>query len=181
MNKIDVGKAVEIIKSGGVIIFPTDTVYGMGTRADDPKAVERLYKIKGTPRSQQFPQLISKVEQVEKIAYITPLAKNLIRKYWPGALTIVLKPKAGSQKIGFRQPDDPMILKIIEGLNIPIIGTSANFHKEQAPHNIEEVDSNLLGKADLVIEGSCPVGVESTVVDASGNRPKILRQGAIKI
>src|SRR3990167_4414787 len=106
MKKVDVKKAVEIIKKGGVVIFPTDTVYGIGASIKSEEAVRRIYKIKKTPKSQSFPILVSKIGQVEQLANIPDSARILIKKFWPGALTIILNSTNNKQglksKLGFR-------------------------------------------------------------------------------
>src|SRR3990167_9933994 len=93
-------KAIAILKKGGIVIFPTDTVYGIGCRFDDKEVISRLYKIKKTPDGQQFPILVSNLNQVEKLAVINKTGEELIKKYWQGALTIILKSKNRIEKIG---------------------------------------------------------------------------------
>src|SRR4030042_6849749 len=90
MNQPILEKAAQIFHSGGVVIFPTDTIYGIGCRYDNKKAIDRIYKIKKTPRNQPYPILVSSLNQVKKFAKITNPAQKLIEKYWPGALTIIL-------------------------------------------------------------------------------------------
>ena len=174
-------EAVKILKKGGIVIFPTDTVYGIGCRFDDKDAISRLYKIKKTPESQPFPILVSDLSQVEKLAVINKTGEELIKKYWPGALTIVLQSKEGKNKIGFRMPDSALIKSIIDGLGEPIIGTSANFHGSRAPNSYEKLDSTFIKLADFVLRGECQLGIESTVVDATIDYPEVLRDGAIKL
>ena len=206
MNK-DLQKAVKTLKNGGIVIFPTDTVYGIGCRFDDQKAIEKLYKIKETPKTQSFPILVSSVSQVEKLAKVNPIAQDLIDKYWPGALTIILPSRHpeyfvytqyklerriysdssrvrlgqnDTSKVGFRMPDSDLIRSLIDKVGVPIVGTSANFHGKPAPKNFGQIDPELIKLADFAIKGKCPGGIESTVVDATFNPPKILREGAIK-
>ena len=174
-------KAIAILRKGGIVIFPTDTVYGIGCRFDDKEVVSRLYKIKKTPDGQQFPILVSNLNQVEELAVINKTGEELIKKYWPGALTIILKSKNGIEKIGFRMPDSALIKSIIDGLGEPIIGTSANFHGSRAPKSYEELDLDFIKLADFVVAGKCQLGIESTVVDATGDVPKVLRQGVITL
>jgi len=185
MNKIDVDKAVGIIKKEGVVIFPTDTVYGIGASIKSEEAVQRIYKIKKTPKSQSFPILVSKIGQVEQLANIPDSARILIKKFWPGALTIILnstnnKPGLKS-KLGFRMPDSKIVSELIELSGAPIIGTSANLHGKPSPKSFNEIDSALIEMSDGVIEGNCKLMKESTVVDASPEKPVILREGAIKL
>ena len=181
MNRLILEKAIAVLKKGGIVIFPTDTVYGIGCRFDDKDAIDRLYKIKKTPSGQPLPILVSDLSQVEELAVINKTGEELIKKYWPGALTIILQSKKGKEKIGFRMPDSSLVRSLIDGVGEPIIGTSANFHGFQAPKSYEELDSAFINLADFVLKGECKLGKESTVVDATGDVPNILRQGAIKI
>ena len=174
-------KAIAILKKGGIVIFPTDTVYGIGCCFDRPKAVDRIYQIKNTPRGQPFPVLVSTTDQLRQYAQVTVQAENLIKKYWPGALTIILQSKKSKGKIGFRMPDSSLVKALIDELGVPIIGTSANFHGHPAPKSYEELDSNFTKLADFVLEGDCQLGEESTVVDATVDPPKVLRQGAVEL
>ena len=174
-------KAAQIINSGGVVIFPTDTVYGIGAKFNDSEAVERIYKIKGTQKTQPFPVLVSGVSQAQKIVTMNETAKRLAKKYWPGALTIIGKAKDGSGKVGVRQPDHIAPLTIIKESGTPIIGTSANFHGQKAPSNMGDLDLQLAKLADFVVLGECKNEGESTVVDTTVDPPKILRLGAVKL
>ncbi len=176
----ELGKTASILKSGGIVIFPTDTVYGIGCRFDDKKALNRLYEIKGTPKSQQFPILVSNLDQVRKIAKINRLAKRLMASYWPGALTIILSGK-DHNNYGFRMPDSALVKFLIDELKTPIIGTSANFHGQNTPKTYGELDKELRKLVDYTIKGDCKTQLESTVIDVTVNPPKILRKGAVII
>ncbi len=177
----DIKKAAEIIKSGGIIIFPTDTVYGIGCRFDNQKSVNMIYKIKSRPKNLPFPVLLNDVSQLKKIATVTTLANDLIKRYWPGGLTIVLKRKSSGEKIGFRIPASQLVLDLILESRTPIIGTSANFHGKPSVKNSKDLDPKIAKIVDYVIEGECAGGIESTVVDAVGKNPIIIRKGAINI
>lgn len=177
----DIEQAVSIIKSGGIVIFPTDTVYGIGVRADHALAVAKLYAAKQTPKNQPFPILVSSLSQVEKLAQVTPIAKKLIKKYWPGALTIILKEKVSGKKIGFRMPNHQITQALIAGADVPIIGTSANFHKMKTPTGVNELDPMIIKMANYLLRGDCTLRGESTVVDATVSPPRILRRGAIEL
>lgn len=174
-----ISKAVEILKSGGVVIFPTDTVYGIGCMADDQHAINRIYKIKATPKSQPFPILVSSVNQVEKFVSINSQAQKLMDKYWPGALTIILRGK-DEEKYGFRMPDSDVVRSIVDKVG-PIIGTSANFHGQKAVSASKDLDPKLVELADFLVEGESEGGVESTVIDATTEPSKIIRQGAVRL
>lgn len=179
----DLKKAISILKSGGVVIFPTDTVYGIGCVYNNTRAVKRIYTIKGRDKSQPFPVLVSEIGQVEKIAEISDYAKDLMKKHWPGGLTIILRvfdlAKAW-KSVGFRQPDSDIVKAITKEVG-PIIGTSANFHNQPTPKSYNELDPKFTKLADFVIKGECKLGEQSTVVDATVDPPKVLRQGAVRI
>jgi L-threonylcarbamoyladenylate synthase len=181
-------EAVKILRNGGVIAFPTDTVYGLGADAFNARAVERVYEIKNRPKNQQFPLLIADVKQMTTLAgQIPETAWFLARRFWPGGLTLVLSKKdslpaylASGRTIAVRVPDHPICLAIIEGLGNPITGTSANASGRPAALTAEEVEQQLGGKIDLIVDGSkCPGGKESTIVDTTREPPIILRQGII--
>ena len=181
-------KAVNVLKSGGIVIFPTDTVYGISCRFDNQKAIKRLYQIKGTPQNQPFPILVSKIDQVKSLAIITKIGQQLINKYWPGAITIILPsrhssaaPQNDTSKVGFRMPDSDLIRFLIDRVGVPIIGTSANIHGQKPVSSFADLDPKIIKLADLAISGECQKGVESTVVDATCTPPKVLRQGAVKL
>lgn len=180
---------VSILKKGGVIAFPTDTVYGLGACADNPRAVQRVYIVKQRPSNMALPLLLADREQITKLADpISPLAWCLIDNFLPGALTIVLPRSssvpdhitAGGKTVAIRIPAHPVSIALIEGLGAPVIGTSANLSGQPSPLSAEEVRSQLGDRVDLIIDGGrCQGGKESTIVDASGEAPVILREGAI--
>jgi len=184
----EIEKGVKILQKGGVIAFPTDTVYGLGADAFNSTAVERIYEIKNRPKHRQLPLLIVDVERLTTLADPIPeIAWFLARRFWPGGLTLVL-PKTDSlpaylapgPTIAVRVPDHPVCLAIIQHLGNPIIGTSANISGQPAALTAEEVGQQLRGKIDFVINGGkCPGGKESTVVDVTRESPIILRQGII--
>jgi L-threonylcarbamoyladenylate synthase len=183
-----VENGAKILKQGGIVVFPTDTVYGLGADAFQPKAVERIYKVKGRPRNLPFPLLIADTSQLTAIAEsISEIAWFLARHFWPGGLTLVL-PKSSSLPdhlarepgIAVRIPDHPVCLALIRCLENPIIGTSANISGRPAVLTADEARQQLGGKVDLIIDGGkCPGGGESTIVDVTGECPVILRQGII--
>jgi len=182
----EIEKGVRILKRGGVIVFPTDTVYGLGADAFNSRAVERIYEIKNRPRHQQFPLLISDISQLTAMAGEIPgIARFLAERFWPGGLTLVL-PKANSlpthlapgRSIAVRVPKHPVCLALIHGLGNPVIGTSANISGQPPALTADELEQQLGGKIDLVINGGkCPGGKESTIVDVTHEAPVILRQG----
>jgi L-threonylcarbamoyladenylate synthase len=184
----EIDKAVEILRRGGVIAFPTDTVYGLGADAFNRTAVERIYEIKKRPHHQQLPLLVADVEQVTALAEHVPApAWFLARRFWPGGLTLVL-PKAPSlpgylapgSTIAVRIPDHPICLALIKRLGNPITGTSANVSGQPPALSAEQARKQLAGKVEFIVNGGeCPGGKESTIVDVTGDFPIILREGII--
>ena len=184
----EIEKGIKILQQGGVIVYPTDTVYGLGADAFNSTAVERIYEIKNRPKHRQFPLLIADVERLATMAEPIPeIAWFLARRFWPGGLTLVL-PKTDSlpvylapgPTIAVRVPNHPVCLALIQHLGNPIIGTSANVSGQPAALTAEEVGQQLGEKIDFIINGGqCPGGKESTVVDVTHESPIILRQGII--
>ncbi len=189
----NIGKAIEILKNGGIIIFPTDTAFGIGCRIDDEKAVERLFEIRRRPHEKATPVLISSVAMAKDYVLEIPqeVEEKLIKKYWPGAVTIVLPAKTkkvpglvrgGGNTIGIRMPNNQTILSIIKGVGVPILGPSANFHGEKTPYAFSELNPDLVRLVDYVVKGETnSVGKASTVIDCSVTPWKIIREGAVKI
>ncbi len=184
----EIEKGITILQKGGVIAFPTDTVYGLGADAFNATAIERIYQIKNRPKHRQFPLLIADVKELTVLVDPIPeIAWFLARRLWPGGLTLVL-PKKGSvpvhlapgTTIAVRVPDHPVCLAVIKHLGNPVIGTSANISGQPAALTAEEVEQQLGGKIDFIIDGGkCPGGKESTVADVTHESPIILRHGII--
>jgi Sua5/YciO/YrdC/YwlC family protein len=184
-------QAVAILKNGGVVAYPTDTVYGLGACMTDIKAVDRIFQVKGRPKGMALPVLIADLKQIEEIVTeFTPAAKRLAEEFLPGALTIILPKSAdvpdiitgGGKTIAFRIPNHPVPLALVKGLGKPIVGTSANLSGQPSALTADEVRKQIGDKIDMVIDGGkCPGGIESTVIDLSGEKPIIRRQGAIPI
>jgi len=183
-----VKKGISILKRGGIVAFPTDTVYGLGACVSNQQAVERVYTVKERPRNIALPLLLANTSQISEVAKAVPeVAWLLVRHFLPGALTIVL-PKAdslsdiasgGGTTIAVRIPAHPIPIALAEGLGTPIVGTSANLSGKPSALTADEVYSQFGDKIDLVIDGGCPGGKESTIVDVTGETPVILREGAI--
>jgi L-threonylcarbamoyladenylate synthase len=186
---LSVDRAVEILKNGGIVAFPTDTVYGLGGDVFNVRAVERIYRVKQRSRHLPLPVLLADSTQLADIVASVPeTARYLMRHFWPGGLTLVLPKKdtlpdiitAGSNKVAVRIPDHVVPISLIRGLGVPIIGTSANISDKPSPVTAQEVEQQLDSQVDLIIDmGRCPGGLESTVVDVTGEIPVILRRGVI--
>lgn len=185
-------KAIEIAKKGGIIIFPTDTAFGIGCRADDEKAVKKLFRIRKRAKDKPVPVLVSDVEMAEKFLEKIPkeVFRKLVKPFWPGALTIILycnKKKVpslvrgGGNTLGVRMPDNKLTLDLIKGVGVPILGPSANFSKGKTPFNKSDLDKNLIKLTDFVLSGNTKGEKVSTVIDCSKKPWKVLRKGAVEI
>lgn len=188
----DIREAIRILEDGGIVIFPTDTAFGIGCRIDREEAVRRLFSLRRRPESKASPVLVSSLEMAQ--GYLEPIPKDvkekLIEKYWPGALTIVLPCKkekisdlvrGGGDTLGVRMPDHSIALELIKGTGVPILGSSANFAGGKTPYYFEDLDTELVKLVDFVVPGECKIKEPSTVIDCTVEPWKVLRQGAIKL
>jgi L-threonylcarbamoyladenylate synthase len=191
MNKQE-EEAVKVLNQGGIIIFPSDTAFGIGCRIDRKDAIEKLFKLRKRPNNQATPVLISNINMVKDYAYdiSQKVQEELIDKFWPGALTIILKAKkekvpelvrGGGENIGLRMPNHKILLNIIENTRVPILGPSANFHGEKTPYEYKDIDKKLISLVDFVLEGECLLKKASTVIDCTKTPWQVLRKGAIEI
>ena len=179
--------AARLLQQGEVICYPTDTVYGIGAAATNDAAVRRLYAVKGRPLSKPLPLLIRDSASASFVAEVTPLAHTLMTRFWPGALTIIMRKLpdfrslalAGQDTVALRVPDHDLVRDIIRLLGEPITGSSANRSGARSPVSASEAALQLGEMVALVIDGGrSPGGVESTVVDIT-DAPAIVREGAI--
>lgn len=182
-------QAVEALKGGGVVAFPTETVYGLGADATNLKAVRKVFSIKGRPATNPVIVHVADAEIAKRYASSWPeSATKLAEKFWPGPLTLIL-PKtdaivtaatAGRKTVGLRAPDHPVAQELLRQFDGPVIGPSANRSSRVSPTTADHVREEMGNKIDLVLDGGpCKVGIESTVLDLSVTPPKILRPGAI--
>jgi L-threonylcarbamoyladenylate synthase len=182
-------RAVGCLQKGGLVAFPTDTLYGLGAAASHESAVKRLFAAKQRPLDRPLPILIASAEDVDVIAAeVQATARRLMEAFWPGGLTLVLRrhPRfrslalAGGDTVAVRVPAHPVALGLLRRLGEPITGTSANLSGLPGPRTAEEVRRQLGDRVDLVLDaGPCPGGVESTVVDCTADPPRVLREGAV--
>jgi len=183
-----IDRGIAILKQGGVVAFPTDTVYGLGACADNQLAVARVYQVKERPGNMALPLLLSDTSQISEVAEpVPPIAWLLADRFLPGALTIVLSKShsvldivtGGGNTVAVRIPAHPIPVALAKELG-PIVGTSANLSGKPRALMADEVSRQFGNKIDLVIDGGrCPGGRESTIVDVTGEKPIILREGAI--
>ena len=184
-------QAITVLNQGGIVIFPTDTVWGIGCRIDRPASIDRLFTIRKRPLIQAAPVLVYS-GKIALTYWNSPskIVDTLKKKYWPGALTIVSPCKkelvytsvrGGGSTIGLRMPNHKKLLEVIAGSGGAILGPSANFHGEKTPVDFDDLDPELVKLVDYVLPGKSSSGLASTVVDCSEENPKILRQGAVFI
>lgn len=185
--KLTVRKAAEAIKKGGIVAFPTETVYGLGADAFNPEAVRKTFALKGRPSDNPLIVHISGLHQLDKLVKTKPNYFNkLTKSFWPGPLTIVLEKQpsvpdvvtGGLSTVAVRMPDHPLALDLIEQTG-PLTAPSANKSGRPSPTSPEHLIHDYGDKIDYVDGGPCRIGLESTVVDLTDDQPIILRDGAI--
>lgn len=190
INYEDIGKA---LKKGELIIYPTDTVYGIGGVIESQEAIEKIYKVKERNFNSPLIALVSDVSKIEEIAYINEKNREKIEKlinvFWPGGLTIILNRRgnvpdimvAGGKTIGVRMPKHEAALEIINSAGGLLPTTSANISGEATPRSYDELSEEFKSRVEIVVDGGkCPIGNASTIIDMS-DEPKILRIGAISV
>ena len=179
----------EIIKKGGIVVFPTETVYGIGTNGLDKEAIERLYKVKERPLNKPISLLVSDFEMIEKVAKdITEIEYNIMKKFFPGPLTIILNKRdivpdivtSGGSTVGIRMPDEEITRKLIEYAGVPIAAPSANISGKPSEIDVQDIIKEFGNKVDYYIDGGkSKLGISSTIVKVENNTIKILREGSI--
>lgn len=180
-------EAVEVINNGGVIVYPTDTLYGLGANALNPEAVERVFAIKGRDSSKPLPIIVKNMIWVQELAHVSARNRGILEKTWPGKFTAVLPKKniipaavnAGEKSIGVRIPDFPFTDKLLGKFGYPLTATSANVSGHEPTNSIDkivEIFSRRAVRPDLVIDaGDLPVSEPSVIVDLTTSKPKVLR------
>ena len=186
-----ISQAAEIIRSGGLVAFPTETVYGLGADALNAHAVDKIYAAKGRPSDNPLILHVSNHEQFHSLVYMNDVADKLAHEFWPAPLTLVLpardiiplKTRGGLSTAAVRMPDNPIALALIEASRTPIAAPSANISGRPSPTDFESVYHDMNGRIDMILDGgSTDIGIESTVIDVT-NPEKILllRPGGISI
>lgn len=185
----DIPAAAGIIRRGGLVAVPTETVYGLAASGFDPKAVERIYEVKGRPENKPLSLMVCDTGAMDELCEEVPNAARFLADcFWPGPLTIVLKAKsiipdivrAGGQTVGLRCPKQEQTLELIKNAKLPLAAPSANPSGRKSSVSAREVLDYFDGKIDAVIDGgTCENGFESTIIDMSSTPYKILRQGAL--
>ena len=182
-EKIEIAR--NIMKKGSIIVYPTDTVYGIGANIFDEKALLKVFSVKKRPKNKPLSICLSRVEDIEMVAHMDVETEKIIRKILPGPFTLILKKKnsvsslltAGSDRIGIRIPDSKVCTDLSR--DFPITSTSANISGYDVPESPEEVLKQLGSSVDMIVDaGICKHGIHSTVVDMTVKPPKVMRKGA---
>jgi L-threonylcarbamoyladenylate synthase len=191
MKNDDVRQAAEIIKGGGIVAFPTETVYGLGADAFNPFAVARIFEVKKRPSFDPLIIHVASGKDLERLVIETPSdARKLLEQFWPGPLTVVLQKKeevpdivtAGLSTVAVRMPRHPMTLNLLELVGSPMVGPSANPFGYLSPTTAEHVQEQLGDQVDLILDGGpCEVGVESTIISFLEEGPRLLRPGGVPL
>ncbi|MBQ6895303.1 MAG: threonylcarbamoyl-AMP synthase [Clostridia bacterium] len=191
INKDKITDAAKCLENGGTVVFPTETVYGLGADAFNPEAIKKIYIAKGRPSDNPLIVHISDISQLELLAKtITPNAEILIKNFWPGPLTLIFEKKenvpdevtAGLNTVAVRYPSNKIATELISESHVLVAAPSANLSGSPSPTICEDVVSDLNGRVDYIIDGTgCEIGLESTVVDVSGDETIILRPGGITL
>ncbi len=183
-----IAKAAAAIRGGGLVVYPTETVYGLGADARSDEAVAKVFAAKVRPLESPISIAVGSAKMARKVAELTPAAEALLKKFTPGPLTIVLKAKptvsrlltSSTGKVGIRVPNHPAALRLIESVGGPITTTSANVSGSPPPATVKEALGQLGERVDLALDaGRCELRTPSTVVDLSTKHLKILREGPI--
>ena len=182
-------EAARILREGGLVAFPTETVYGLGGNALDEHASEKIYAAKGRPSDNPLIAHISCMEELPALVREIPEAgRRLAEAYWPGPLTMIFRKRdevpyettGGLETVAVRMPSDPVASRLIRLAGVPVAAPSANTSGRPSPTRAEHVIEDLNGKIDMIIDGGqVGIGVESTIVDVSGETPVLLRPGAV--
>jgi L-threonylcarbamoyladenylate synthase len=185
-----INKAAEVIEKGGVIIYPTETLYGLGANPLDTEAMKKLYAIKGREKAKPIPFLIKDQEMLETLVEdVPPIGRQLMERYWPGPLTLIFRAAKGltpplrgkGDTIGLRISAHPVAQLIVDAVDAPLTSTSANPTGEENLTDPQMIEETFGDQVDLIIDGGEVSGIGSTVVDLTTTPPTVLREGMIKI
>ena len=185
----EIQQALHILKNGGIVAFPTDTVYGLGTLAFDNAAIESIYTVKDRPIEKAIPVLIGDMDDIDKIAENIPeMALRFANRLWPGPLTCIIPKKqtlppaiSATSTVAVRIPNHPDAITLLKAAG-PMAVTSANISGKPSPSTAQEVYDQLNGRIPLILDGGkTPGGTPSTLVDCTGETPKILREGPVSL
>ena len=188
LNEEAIEEAAEVIKNGGLVAFPTETVYGLGANALNPQSVKKIFEAKGRPQDNPLIVHIADYDLQGYAKEVPDIVNKLINRFWPGPLTIILEKQdiipdetsGGLSSIGLRMPNNNIALALIKKAGLPIAAPSANLSGKPSPTEVQRCIEDLDGRVDFIIGGSeSEIGVESTVLDCTSYPPCILRPGVL--
>ncbi len=188
-----IAEAAEILRNGGLVAFPTDTVYAVGASLNDEAAIDRLFEVKQRPKDNPVSVLVARDLDIHLVIDITApnnqFMSRFVENFWPGPLTIVMprikgrvpsNVTGGGESVGVRQPDDPIAQALIDEAGMPLAAPSANISGHPSPTTGQHVIDDLNGKVDMILVGpDCKTGIESTIVDLCGEYPVVVRPGTV--
>jgi len=174
-------EAADVLKNGGLVAFPTETVYGLGAIHNNKSAIERLFKVKKRPKNKPFSLLISDIDMIKSFGCeVSPVIQYLMEKFWPGPLTLILSVADSNKTVAFRMPDNAVARALIEQSRLPLAAPSANISGNRSPKTAQEVIEDLDGVIDTVLDGGpVALGIDSTIIDATSFPYRVVREGAI--
>ncbi len=186
MKKNDVSAAIQALKKGQLILYPTDTLYALGADIFNDTAVKKVFNIKQRPYSIPLPVAVSSIEAIDTIAWMNTAARKISKRFLPGSVTIILKKKpkvpplvtSGSETIAIRIPNNPIALELL-ALYGPLTVTSANIHHEKTPGTIKDILRQLNTSIPVCIHDGKKEGTVSTIIDLTTKKPKVVREGSI--
>jgi L-threonylcarbamoyladenylate synthase len=191
INSLDIRNAVSVLQAGGLVAFPTDTLYALGANSSMESALEKVYEVKGRPSGMALPILVGSFSDIYKIAIDIPeVTWRLIDAFWPGPLTIILNKtqeisdiiSGGGRTVAIRMPNHPIALELIRSVGVPITGTSANISGGQNPSAASDVELSLGRSVDLILDGGkCGESGASTILDLTFEHPKLVRLGVLSL
>jgi len=186
----NIREASKVVKNGGLVVYPTDTVYGLGCDPFNAKAVERIFRTKGERKEKPLPILGSDMKRIQKIAYLHEKARKIAERFWPGPLTLVVPKKpslpdiitCGLDSVGVRIPNHTVTIQLISLCGGLLVGTSANKTGHKPPKTARQAAEQLDEQVDMILDaGPTPLRRESSVLDLTSKKPKMLREGPVKL
>ena len=188
----NIQKAVDVFKQGGIVIFPTDTVWGIGCALNNEASVKKLFTLRKRPENKAVIALVDSIAMAQEYLLLidADVKKNILEKYWPQSVTVILPCKTekvpeivrgGGNTLAVRIPSHALLLPIVKELGVPILAPSANFAGEKTPTTLNEIDKELLNMVDYVLPGESLGNKPSTIIDCSQKPWKLIRQGDVQV